>query len=124
MSETSIDTSPKAADARFKANDGDESVIPAGSYCYTPIRMIEEPGRPPRMKIKHCPYWGHDFDKPRQQTGYCALLGQGDWDPDPNGPFLLWDQVKECGLNDDDDEDEEGLVIQPNLPAGGPSEAA
>lgn len=121
MSETPIDTSPKAADARFKANNGDESVIPLGSYCYSRIGMIEEPGRPPRMKIKPCPYWGHDPDKPAQQEGYCALLGQGDWEPD--GPFLLWDQVKECGLNYDDDEDGEDLVIQPNLPTGAPSEA-
>lgn len=52
----------------------DTSVIPHGMYCYT----IEKVETTPTLKIqtKVCPYWSFD-------------------------PGLLWDQVKECGVNTD-----------------------
>lgn len=82
-----------------------ERLIPKGDYCYS---ILEEPSPATnyRMRVKRCPFW----DKPQdmvaahgaQLSGYCHYLRQGDWMPD--GTFLLWDQVKECGLNYDDHE--------------------
>ena len=68
-----------------------EDQIPKGIYCYD----------------KHglCPWFDAREDKPEQECGYCHYLEAGDWEE--NGTFLLWDQVKECGLNDDDEEWEE-----------------
>lgn len=78
----------------------DESVIPAGLYCYD--------------KNGVCPYWSLREDKPKQRNGYCSFLERGDWEvTDPELPedhpiqtahSLLWDQVKECGVNRDLDE--------------------
>jgi hypothetical protein len=84
-----------------------EKHIPNGSYCYG------ENGK--------CPFWDIDESKPSQENGYCHYLKKGDWDFNSEGgtitdmktgetfhiehnPFngLLWDQVKECGINDDD----------------------
>ena len=97
---------PEAADARFAASGGDESLIPEGSYCYRVLGFTEaKDGQPPRMHIEPCPYWGAHPDKSPQSYGYCAKLGQGDWEDD--GPFLLWDQVKECGIGEFDEEEED-----------------
>jgi len=70
--------------------------IPKGCYCY------DENGL--------CPFWRLDENQPYQRNGYCEYLQRGDWEaeiPDdfPDGfPLsalsLLWDQVKECGVND------------------------
>lgn len=95
------DLLPENADARFKANAGDESVIPAGCYCYTGQGLTHPAdGGPPRMEVKECPYWARNPEKPEQINGYCAYLGEGDWQDD--GPSLLWDMVKECGINTED----------------------
>jgi hypothetical protein len=59
--------------------------IPKGVYCY------DENGI--------CPYWSKQKDKPDHDNGYCSFLGRGDWEVE--GLSLLWDQVKECGLNRD-----------------------
>ena len=64
----------------------DESRIPHGPYCY------DENGV--------CPYWSRRDDKPKQASGYCAFLDSGDWEGPGIG--LLWDQCKECGVNDED----------------------
>ena len=64
----------------------DRLKIPSGCYCY------DENGL--------CPYWSKRKDKPDQENGYCEYLKKGDWEHDFFG--LLWDQVKECGENDDD----------------------
>jgi hypothetical protein len=66
----------------------DTSVIPAGVYCY------DESGR--------CPYWRLNTGRPEQMNGYCEYLELGDWME--GGTMLLWDQCKECGINNDDDE--------------------
>lgn len=63
----------------------DTSVIPKGIYCY------DQHGR--------CPYWSKNPDKDDQESGYCAFLQCGDWEN--RLTWLLWDQVKECGINND-----------------------
>lgn len=77
----------------------DSSVIPDGPYCY---RLIGEnnSSKTPRSSI--CPYWSYREDKPRQENGFCAYLESGDWERE--GVSLLWDQVKECGINAEFDE--------------------
>ena len=94
----------------------DITVIPKGLYCY------DENGK--------CPYWSMRKNKPYQFNGYCSFIGKGDWQlnkeyakttiikqsPDKKdiGKFfdeiyndfplsLLWDQCKECGINEGDD---------------------
>jgi hypothetical protein len=98
----------------------DESVIPKGPYCYTPIGY--ENGV---YKVKHCPYHRLIEDRPNQYDGWCDFLEKGDLelekemvltDQDTGEkirgdelPFpvsLLWDSCKECGINDDDDDTE------------------
>lgn len=89
----------------------DESVIPKGEYCY------DEKGL--------CPYWSKRKDKPNQENGYCAFLGRGDWNLNaskkktlmhqdgtkwspsemPFGIGLIWDQCKECSINEYTDEE-------------------
>lgn len=74
----------------------DITQIPEGDYCYTLLAIVRN-GR--GMKIKTCPYWELMLDKPEQDNGYCHYLKYGDWEH--NGLGLLWDQVKECGVNID-----------------------
>ncbi len=83
-----------------------ESLIPRGCYCYTPLGVDESNGR---FFVKPCVFW--DFNKEEakkagseQAGGYCHYLKLGDWME--NGTMLLWDQVKECGLNYGTDEDD------------------
>jgi hypothetical protein len=75
----------------------DTSVIPIGSYCYTPIEVEGD-----HYKIKICPYWSRDNEKEEQMNGCCSFLGISDHE---NGT-LLWDQIKECGVNEGDEENE------------------
>lgn len=90
-------------------DDKDISQIPHGPYCYEIVEWSEkislENGkfycRP--LKYKVCPYWELREDKPEQDNGYCRYLGIGDWEDDGFG--LLWDQVKACGINEDDEEE-------------------
>lgn len=94
-------------------NNKDRSKIPHGPYCYEGKRR--------------CPYWSFREDKPDQESGYCAFLGKGDWDTNasteqsivfsdgtktspsemPIGIGLLWDSVKECGINEEYESEEE-----------------
>ena len=62
-----------------------KSSIPHGIYCYD-VNGI-------------CPYWDSDLSKGEQNYGYCHYLKSGDWEDE--GFSLLWDQVKECGINND-----------------------
>ena len=57
--------------------------IPHGSYCY------DQNGT--------CPYWGIEDDSPGRENGDCYFLKKSD--ADLNGG-MLWDQVKECGINE------------------------
>ena len=95
-------------------NKKDKSLIPHGDYCYD--------------KNGLCPYWSKDENRPDQESGYCAFLEKGDWDTNaskektitmhpsgekkspsemPIGIGLLWDQVKECCINEYTDEEME-----------------
>jgi hypothetical protein len=63
--------------------------IPKGNYCYTVIdndfNIIDE------IPIKLCPYWV------RTNSGAkCNLLNKESIKGDI---LLIWDQVKECGIN-------------------------
>lgn len=73
----------------------DASKIPKGPYCYTTDGIFKGT----TLKIKICPYWDKVKNAPEQENGYCHYLDEGDFDDGPC--FLLWDQVKECGVNDD-----------------------
>lgn len=99
-----FDTFPAAADARLVQLHGDEAVIPEGPACYTLLGVDQQADQSlPRIRIKRCPYWAAHPGKPHQMSGYCAKLKTGDWEDD--GTILLWDQIKECGINEGDDED-------------------
>lgn len=79
-----------------KSNMKDKSVIPHGHYCYS---ILEEPNESNnwKLKIKTRPYWSLREDKEEGDNGYCSFLESGDWESPSGG--LLWDQVKECGIN-------------------------
>jgi hypothetical protein len=72
-----------------------ERHVPRGDYCYTraPQRDAGD-----SFGIDLCPFWDSDDAKPSHENGYCHLLERGDWDAPGIG--LLWDQCKECGVND------------------------
>ena len=101
----------------------DTSVIPKGGYCYG------EKGT--------CPYWTLSENHPEQENGYCAYLKQGDWEINastektlidnhgkkwspaemPFGIGLLWDQIKDCGINEytkDEEMEAQGYVKDAN----------
>lgn len=81
----------------------DKSLIPYGQYCYSSNKL--------------CPYWSIKNNLPEQMNGYCSYLEKSDRDlhneyieniDNKNIPFslsLLWDQCKECGINEEFDED-------------------
>lgn len=94
----------------------DESLIPKGPYCYTYVGDM----------YKICPYWDSKKDLPEQANGYCHFLEKSDMDlaeeteftdmktgekskgmelPIGIGTGLLWDQCKECGINDEMEEE-------------------
>ena len=70
-------------------HDWMESRIPEGPYCYDGNGI--------------CPWWTRNNTKPEQDNGYCGYLQLGDWES--KGLSLLWDQCKECGINDDVEND-------------------
>lgn len=63
-------------------------LIPQGNYCYNRVDGV----------FKICPFWDKIFDFPTQDNGYCHYLKRGDWQR--GGMGLLWDQCKECGVNE------------------------
>ena len=58
-------------------------LIPKGNYCYGKTK---------------CPFWDAIEEFPDQDNGYCHYLKSGDWQG--KGIGLLWDQCKECGVNE------------------------
>lgn len=68
--------------------------IPHGPYCYFGSR------NPSADNYKPCGYW--EFipakDEESSPRGHCNYLNKTDEDGSCD---LLWDQVKECGINDD-----------------------
>lgn len=65
-----------------------EQLIPEGNYCYTYVDG----------KFKYCPFWDKFEQMPTQDNGYCHYLKSGDWQH--KGLGLLWDQCKDCGVNE------------------------
>lgn len=82
----------------------DTSVIPGGFYCYKVVSdwIQPEDGSLPYFKTEMCPYWSIDKTRPSQNNGYCSFLEEGDWEHPGLG--LLWDQVKECCENMEEDD--------------------
>lgn len=107
--------------------DEARKVIPTGCYCYT---ILGKPDKDGNIKTKLCPFLDwlkrvdirnfYDF----QGTGYCHYLKKGDWfdkktgkleehvnlerytktivvNSKTEGTVLLWDSVKECGINNE-----------------------
>lgn len=66
-----------------------KKVIPVGDFCYD--------------RNGCCPFWEKWNMMGEQNSGYCMYLEEGDFTK--NGTFLLWDQIKCCGINNPDVED-------------------
>lgn len=102
--ENDLDTSVAAADARFAAFGDDPAAIPTGTYCYfgaTRTQVGQDAQGFPLYRTVPCPFWAANPNAPEQGYGYCAKLRSGDWME--GGTSLLWDQCKECGVNDPDE---------------------
>ena len=67
-----------------------EKEIPKGCYCYQGTRALGD------NNFKVCPYWTMTIGG----VGFCKLLELSDGDDDVTA---LFDQVKECGINYDDE---------------------
>jgi hypothetical protein len=89
----------------------DTSVIPYGYECYTFTgktkkqflytfgQEIEFP------ETKRCPYWHAHPPNIPDGDAYCEYLDSiGEYDPE-DCYAMLWDQLKECGVNVPSDED-------------------
>lgn len=71
----------------------EHSEIPEGDYCYRSLEVIEDPnGGPPTLKMEMCPHW-HKTEK----GASCDLINEEHTELCMY--HLLWDQVKECGIN-------------------------
>jgi hypothetical protein len=66
------------------SDDQCKTLIPSGNYCY------DENGV--------CPFLDVINHFPKQDNGYCHYLKSGDFQH--AGLGLLWDQCKECGVNE------------------------
>jgi hypothetical protein len=78
-------------------------VIPRGDYCYKMKKLVvPKDGSKPYLKTRNCPYWCWDEEYPDGRVGYCKLLKVSDMDEDSCG--LLFDQIKECGVNEYDED--------------------
>ena len=84
---TSIEEEQSQLDAAIRLNSID---VPRGKYCYDFKDGVK----------RVCSYWGMDSSKELQQSGFCTLLNIHDWD-ELDGVPLLWDKVKECGINNE-----------------------
>lgn len=93
-----------AREARYAAKMANaETLIPEGPYCYQHTGRTEErtfQGKQISVPTTiACPFHKLHGGKPSQRNGYCRLLKAGDWMKHPHGTMLLWDGVKECGIN-------------------------
>lgn len=75
------------------------AIIPHGDYCYS---ILQEPCAETNyaLRVKTCPFWKLLDEHPHQMNGWCDYLKTGDMVE--GGTDLLWDQVKECGVNSPD----------------------
>lgn len=103
LREDDMDRSVEAADRRFAELGGSQEHVPPGPYCYgVASGWKTKPDGTPYFETSPCPYWGLDATRDRHESGYCALLKEGDWQV---GWGILWDQVKHCGIRRDDEDD-------------------
>lgn len=87
--------------------------VPHGHYCYSrrsdPEADAERraSGRPfvPGRYVP-CPYLKVRGDRPEHRGCYCRLLKRGDGTGNRRNTTMLWDGVKECGVNRPHEEDE------------------
>jgi len=70
--------------------------IPYGLYCYTIKEIVEDKIYGVRIRTKLCPYYVY-LDEGKSK---CLLMNV-----DSDEDFLIDDQVKICGYNEDFDED-------------------
>ena len=70
--------------------------IPYGLYCYTIKEIVEDKIYGVRIRTKLCPYYVY-LDEGKKK---CLLMNV-----DSDEDFLIDDQVKICGYNEDFDED-------------------
>jgi len=110
----------------------DTSIIPPGPYCYVPdIEKNKNKDKDDHAYYtKTCPYWGYIKDE-GVDICHCSFLNESSI---PNGTSsedyaklkkkygegkdlwdkftgdLIWDQVKECGINDNWEEEDEGIA--------------
>lgn len=98
------------ADENYAKHNGSHTVIPEGMYCYKLVAVEKraEEGTP-IMKTQRCPYWAINPEKDDQNNGYCALLEVSAGNGYDENMSLLWDQVKECGINKHLNEEDVGL---------------
>jgi hypothetical protein len=76
-------------------------VVPRGMYCYTARGpFYSENGTLIGVRTNRCPFWGSIrspiLDGRGEFDGYCWLLDTTD--------ITLWDQLKICGINEDDED--------------------
>lgn len=88
----------KKAELELLAEDREYTKIPKGHFCYTMLGPMKDG----KLPIRKCPYWYAAEDAPEQMYGYCSYLRLGDWMEE--GTMLLWDQVKQCGENIEDED--------------------
>ena len=69
-------------------------VIPYGASCYD---LKEDRTEKDPIRTETCPYWDR-CEEIEGENGYCHLLKLGDWEEEED--TLLYNQVKECELND------------------------
>lgn len=104
---------------KLRPQGKDTSVIPKGHYCYGIVgnTMIKRDAdgnayADPNgfIETKRCPYWSINPRWPKQSNGYCSYGEVGDWQENRAGWWgMLWDQLKSCDVNRDDDDEEENL---------------
>lgn len=78
-----------------KCKRGEDDVVPKGMYCYERTKDGTQ---------LRCPYWRSNPSRDYQENGCCLLLDIEDYSESPFS--LLWDQCKECGVNDEWDDEE------------------
>lgn len=84
-----------------------EGLIPQGDYCYAP-REAPSAENGWVYKVNPCPFHRFLPDKPPQLDGWCDYLKAGDFEA--GGTSLLFDSVKECGVNQPTDTADDGAV--------------
>jgi hypothetical protein len=98
----------KKVDKKYFENP--EKYIPKGFYCYEFMRKkgYLKNGLPLFKLVNRCPFLDFDPEKEEQNNGYCHFLEIGDWMPNSSG--MLWDAIKECGINYYTDEELEEII--------------